>query len=439
MANQHRKRILQIGIVVAVFCHLGGAVAQDRAPQANIIPRTEIQAIQSDMLVEQIGVCVHLSYFNTPYGDFDDIVRPRLLEAGIRYIRDGAVNPGKAGANHLYYQRMRILSGDGIRFSYSVPENFDLGRLNDVYEWSGRGIEFFESGNEPNLSSNPNWADVSRPRQQALYETIRSNPNLSSVAVLGPALAGIGPKPRQLGDVSAFVDYGNWHTYSGGRYPEYPKGGGSLHDFIQEAENVFPGKKLVLTEAGYHSALKTKRGHPPTSDPIIARYMPRLFLWDLKEGIRRTYVYELLSTHVPNDEDQEANFGLLSHDGVSKPSFYAIKNLIHLFADPGPHFAPGPLGLGIEGDIRNLQVMLFQKRSGTYELVIWLGVPAWDNVTRSELPVAPQNVRIQLPSGVSRPKAHRFGDDGSVSIEDMRPNKGAIDLSVSDHLTVLMF
>jgi hypothetical protein len=41
-----------------------------------------------------------------------------------------------------------------------------------------------------------------------------------------------------LGDISAYTDYGNWHTYSCGNYPEAPSGGGTLPFFKQEASFI---------------------------------------------------------------------------------------------------------------------------------------------------------------------------------------------------------
>jgi hypothetical protein len=318
-----------------------------------------------------------------------------------------------------------------------------LSRLDDVYEWSGRAVDFFENANEPNLNGAHanDWIDANRDRQQALYQAVHSNPNLASVAVIGPGLAGGGARVRTLGDISAFVDYGNWHTYSGGQYPEAPRGGGTLDYFKQEANFIYPGKQLVITETGYHSAMKIPPGkHPPTPEPIVARYLPRLILWNLSQDIRRTYIYELLDTHVPNEADQEANFGLLRHDGTPKPSFYAIKHLLDLFSDhPPASFTPGKLAFGVAGDTRSLKTMVFQKSNGRFLLALWLGVPAWNSVLRTDLPADARQIRLALPPASKRVSVHAFSDDGNVSSSVEEVANGELQLSVSDHLTVLEF
>jgi hypothetical protein len=422
------------------------ASGQERAARP---PLTEVQARAAASVLDQTGVCVHLAYLRTPYGEFDTIIRPRLLESGIRNLRDFALTRGaKIGPEAEYQRRLRVLAGDGFRFSLLIGDEYDpkliavdISRLKDVYEWSGRAVDFFENANEPNLNrAHPDWAEVNRDRQRALYEAVHSNPSLASVAVLGPGLAGgVRAGVRTLGDISAFVDYGNWHTYSGGNYPEAPSGGGTLPFFKQEASFVYPGKRLVITETGYHSAMNNAPGkHPPTPEPIIARYLPRLILWNLSQDIRRTYIYELLDTHVPNDADQEANFGLLRHDGTPKPSFYAIKNLLELFADhPPPGFTPSRLAFGVAGDTRNLETMAFQKGNGRFLLAMWLGVPAW--VSRTVMPVDARHISLALPPDIKHVAIHAFTDEGSVEKSEAEVPRGELQLSVSDHLTILEF
>jgi hypothetical protein len=168
--------------------------------------------------------------------------------------------------------------------------------------------------------------------------------------------------------------------------------------------------------------------------------VPRLILWNLSQDIRRTYIYELLDTHVPNEADQEANFGLLRHDGTPKPSFYAIKHLLDLFSDhPPASFTPGKLAFGVAGDTRSLKTMVFQKSNGRFLLAVWLGVPAWNSILRTDLPVDARQIRLALPPASKRVSVHTFSDDGNVSSSEEEVANGELPLSVSDHLTVLEF
>jgi hypothetical protein len=57
---------------------------------------------------------------------------------------------------------------------------------------------------------------------------------------------------------------------------------------------------------------------------------------ELLRGMAKAYKYELLDLKPdPGFTDMERHFGLVRTNGVPKPSFYALKNLLHLLADPG--------------------------------------------------------------------------------------------------------
>ena len=190
---------------------LTAAAAQTSSPGS----AAATQALASDSVVDQIGVDIHLSFFNTPYNKFDTLVRPALAELGVRHVRDGALTAGNSGALNTYYKRLSALAADGIKsslvtFDATTPAYVtDLAKLDDVYNQAGRAVEFFEGSNEPNLKKNPGWANIGRERQKALYQAAHGNPDLSGVAVIGPS--PWGPSAQQLGDISADVDFGNWH------------------------------------------------------------------------------------------------------------------------------------------------------------------------------------------------------------------------------------
>ena len=292
-------KLALLGPLISIFFVLVGSeiVAAQTSPSQ---PSAAIQSQPSDSVVDQIGVDIHLSFFDTPYNKFDSIVRPRLAELGVRHIRDSALTAGNSGALHTYYTRLSALAADGIKsslitFDATSPAYLtDLDRLEEVFNSAGRGVEFFEGTNEPNLKKNPNWANIGRDRQKALYEATHSNPNLSGIAVLGPS--PWGTSAQQLGDISTSVDFGNWHIYSGGQYPE-ATGKASLKDYLEQARGLYSSKPIVATEAGYHSAMNVPaEKHRPTPEKIIARYLPRLILWDLKNSVIRTYLYELIDS-----------------------------------------------------------------------------------------------------------------------------------------------
>jgi hypothetical protein len=75
-----------------------------------------LTAKRADSFVESIGVNTHLDT-SSSYNDFKNLVRPRLLDLGVRYIRDGALTRPGMNADSPYYQRLRELASDGIKFT----------------------------------------------------------------------------------------------------------------------------------------------------------------------------------------------------------------------------------------------------------------------------------------------------------------------------------
>lgn len=402
---------------------------------------TPSPTLPAKAVVDQIGVVIHLSFFDTAYNKFDSIVRPRLLDLGIRHIRDGALTNGNSGTLGTYYKRLSTLAADGIKsclvvFDATTPAYLtDLSKLEQIYDSAGHGVECFEGANEPNLKSNARWAEIGKNRQKELYEAVHSNPRLSHIAVLGPS--PWGESAQRLGDVSAFVDYGNWHTYSGGQNPEWA-GKSGVGDYLAQATGLYRNKRVITTEAGYHSAMNVPpRKHRPTPEDIVARYMPRMILWNLKSGFVRSYIYELIDTHSKGDTDPESNFGLIRPDGSPKPSYFAVKNLIRIFSDSGTVSNLREINWSISSRTSDIKSLLFQKSDGSHLLALWLGVPAWDPDRRERIEVAPVATELTLPASINKAIVSQFSDDGTVSERETPLRNGKLNLTVSDKLTVI--
>ena len=69
--------LLCIGSALAVTLH-------SFSPAAKAEP-----ARSADAFVDFVGVNTHVGYADTTYGDYEGILKPRLLELGVRHIRDG--------------------------------------------------------------------------------------------------------------------------------------------------------------------------------------------------------------------------------------------------------------------------------------------------------------------------------------------------------------
>lgn len=154
-------------------------------------------------------------------------------------------------------------------------------------------------------------------------------------------------------------------------------------------------KKLVATESGYHTAMSWTADHPPVSEAAMARYVPRLFAEYYQAGIPRSWLYEFIDQGT-DQTHREQHFGLLRANGSEKPAYVALKNLITVLKDPGPHFTPGPLSYGLTGQTTNVRHLLLQKRDGRFYLVLWQGVSSYNLSTQQNVTVSSQAVTVQL-------------------------------------------
>ncbi len=373
-----------------------GATTQSDAARLLAAP---VQAQEADAVVESIGVNTHLGYTDTPYNDFE-MVRQRLRELGIRYIRDG-LSQNRPDV----YARMRDLATDGIRLDVIAGEplqRWNIGTIDQqldlIEDELTSSVTSIEGPNEYDLQGDPSWVPVLRDYTQRLWEGVKARPALAGLPVLGPSIVG-REGMALVGDLSPWTDFGNTHTYLSGAMPETP----SIWDGeLTAAARNSAGQPVQVTETGYHNGINGTVGHQPASERAAGIYMPRLFLDDFRRGIARSYSYELLDQRDdPSKTDIEAAFGLLRNDFSKKPAAVAIERLIGLLADRGPRFQPGELAYRVEGAPASTEQLLLQKRGGSFYLVLWNKVSVWDQGTRADVDPANVPVTVELEQPIA--------------------------------------
>jgi hypothetical protein len=395
------RGLLAVFVLGAV---LGSSPAPARAADQPLVPAQSARAFG-----DSIGVNVHLLFEDTAYGRFD-VVRSRLRELGVRYVRDGlcatCVNQverlralAEVGIRaHLIASRLRADEGAML---YELQAN-----LNKIRERLRGAVVSIEAPNEPDQQGVSEWIARTRVFQRELWSRVKGDPALAHLRVVGPAVVHPANRPA-LGDLSAALDQGNMHPYSGGGTP--------LHNLLEErlrAVAISGAKPLVATEAGYHSDLTTTSGHYPASERAIATYIPRLALEGFRGGVVRTFIYELADAwpqggQPPNVPALENSFGLLRGDLTPKPSFLALRNLLRVVhAGSAPVAAPGGLRFGLEGAPPDLRQLLLRSADGSFSLVLWREVSVWDRIARRDL--APAADPFEVVMGEPVALAQRF-------------------------------
>jgi hypothetical protein len=354
--------------------------------------------------VDSVGVNVHMSYFSTPYDNWQE-VRDKLVALGVHHVRDAACVGCTA-------QRQRLLSlassGIGVDFMMGKPGG-TTGSLPDLVSMlSGpmrSAVDTVEGPNEYDTSGDSNWAANLRDYQQQLYGLMKDTPNLASVPVVGPSLVR-STSFAALGDLSGSIDWGNMHPYAGGQVPAV-----NLTFNATSETAVAAAKRAVATEAGYHNALSATSGQPPVSEQTGGEYIPRLVLDMFRAGVPRTYLYELLDEKPDAAGTQpESEFGLLRNDFTEKPAFQNLAALMHLTAPTGT-FDPTDLHLQVDGP-SDLRQLLIQTGPRSYALVLWRDVKVWDQSARQPIEVAPADASVQLGPEVTHAEL-RYLDDAN--------------------------
>jgi hypothetical protein len=148
-------------------------------------------------------------------------------------------------------------------------------------------------------------------------------------------------------------------------------------------------------------------------------------------GIGRSYQYELL------EDPNSPGFGMIDASLNKRPVYHAVQNLIANLADPGPAFAPGRLQYSLQGGDQTLAHILFQKRDGSFWLIMWVERSSYDEINQVPTPVTPQNVTLTLNGRYGATNIGRFDDTGSLTWSGNNPANQAIPLTVSDQLTMV--
>jgi hypothetical protein len=391
----------------------------------------------TEAFLDSIGVCGHFTRTTGVYPEQFDRIMPEIEALGVRHLRDDGLI---AARNSPVFQRLRRIVAAGLRLTIICYDNLHpyvstpLDRLADFYDWSDAGIDIFEGSNEPNLTKDPqNAPRISAEHQAALHAAVRSIPRLSAVRVAAPSYV---LENRALAlDLKDVCDYGNIHPYAGMEHPE-TTGPGALSKSVAASAHIAAGRPVLATEMGYHTSLQTETFHFPVTEGIKARYMPRMLLWCFISGIRRSYIYEMVSSFAADETNPESSFGLLRHDLSRTPAYEAVRALLSLCKAERQTGQEERQIDFLTADPQRLSLHL-ARPDGALLVPVWLGISGWQWPARIENPPAERVATFSVAGQHSHVVAHRFRDDGSVSQQTITQESGQYRLSVSDQLTVL--
>ena len=296
-------------------------------------------------------------------------------------------------------------------------------------------LSAIEGPNEVDVDPNFSWngqtgyaAEVSY--QQALFAAVKADPLLSSLPVYNFTLAGDPNGYNLLGNLSSVATDGNAHIYYPAIYaPTMP-----MRYALGVVAPATLGIPTVITETNYATA-PTLGG---VSNPVQASYVMDLLMDATKQGVGKTFLYELLDdTPDPNFTNLEDHWGLFNADGTPKPSAVALHNLTSILADGGAtatSFTTGKLAYTVTGLPASGDTLLLEKSDGAYDLTVWAEPTLWNATTDTAIAATPRTVDVKLavPANVSM-----FDPlTGTTAIAQYN-NTSDIVVTITDHPVIL--
>lgn len=372
-------------------CFTTGLLANAGFNSASAAPLAK----SADSFVDSIGVGVHLTYGDTPYARFDDLIKPKLQQLGIRHIRDGGHNEPD------YLNKIKALASVGIK-SQLIFQGTPPNEVLEVLKKVPGAVDAVEGPNESDLEQNnfaykgQKFPSGTRNYQKELHYVTKGDPTTKNLPIILPSV-GWGENADKAGLLGDLGDYCNLHSYPA--LANKP-----THDidsyFIPHAKNMCGDKPLMVTETGYHNAVNDPEDGSGISEIAASKYLTRMLLENFNRNIKRTFLYEFIDES--SGSDREASFGLLRYDGSAKPAYTAIKNIISVLKSKQTDFKPVSLDYTLSGNHKSIRSTLLQKSDGTFFLILWQDADSWNSESKKDIAVAALNVKLSLANTATK-------------------------------------
>ncbi len=364
-------------VVLGLALAAAGILAEG-APAATAVGGDD-SAHSAASFVDSVGVVTHFRYADTTYGQVDALLA-KVKALGVHHVRDGLPpdpTPQLIDAFHKlpsYGLKLNLVLGSaGVAGAGGVlPDPATL--LQTAQDDGLRPIvETVETANEWDSTKQGTWLEDLRSFTCRLHDAVKQNPEWADVPVIGPSVARRFRVPLLTG-MTDCQDYVNAHNYANGGPPE------DYLDLLTQSRANAPGKPIIVTETGYHTALNRTQNQQPVTEDVKAQYLLRTLLENYQAGVTRTYVYQLADEREdPTLTEQEAFFGLIRHDLSETPAYQAIQALQTLLADPsdtgGQVRVSDPVTVTPTGATNAptgaVEHLVFTKSDGTEYVVLW--------------------------------------------------------------------
>ena len=314
-------------------------------------------AITADDFLGTLGVNTHIGT-SSAYSDLS------MTEQNLAYLGVGIDRDSTASAGDISVWQ-QVSQATGVKFDFYMPEGasaWDQDALALVPQMAADGIlHSIEGGNEEDDSyaqSNGNSLSWTAQFQQQVYAMGQQEGlpviNMSFGSGWTAANNWEGDYP-DVGDLSAYTNYANAHTYPNvGQTPNEV-----IEDLNSDAQLAAWSSPVITTEIGWQTSL--------FSETQIAQYVVDATFDGIADGDAGMYFYGLY-------DDSSGDWGLFNSDGTPRPAATALHDLTTLLADPGSDagsFTPGSLNYSLSGEQSGDNSILIEKSDGSFWIGLW--------------------------------------------------------------------
>ena len=395
-----------LGATGTAWAALNGGAADAALPRVRPLP--------SHYVFQRMGVNAQPNFAGSEYEHVAQWME-RLNTLGVSYFRGFySENLPVTGQVVRLARRYKIKWGMTVASGIDTPNSEIQRRIAHIARHASDRCLWIEGINEPDWDRRrgrrpPGWEARCLEKQRVIWKAVRSHRSLRRVKVLGPSLRDVSATEadyRHLAErgMLRHFNFAAIHRYPNGTYPD---------QFLAERRAMikrqWPGKKIWITETGYHNAVANTTQQKPVPEYVAAAYAPSALLEAVDRGYHGVLWYELLDEPDPGPKNLvESNFGLLATGDTSgppwrsKPAFNEIRSFLALLKDPGPRYRARRIRLRVRADSRDVRWTVTGKRNGVTHVHVRRATDCWDNNAQRPIAVRKVQVVIRTPGRTRR-------------------------------------
>jgi hypothetical protein len=350
-----------------------------------------VAAISVSAVLNTIGVNTHLDSFNYGYQNLT-VTSAAIKYLGVRNLRDCY--------QHSWDMPLwtQVAAATGAKFDDYMGRGSpaqDTAALAFVPSLASKGLLNFVEGGDENDTAPALAAGNSIAWTASFQKQVYATGHRLGLPVINMSFGAGWTAANnwhgnydKVGDLSAYANYANAHTYPGtGQKPD-----ATIKMLNADARLAAGLRPVITTEIGWDTAIVDAQS--------AARYTLDAVFDGVKNSDVKMYFYALFDESV-------RKYGLMNADGSPKPAGKALHNLTTILADTGAPLS-GSLAYSLSGTKANDNSRLMRKSSGTFVLALWNEIDAAHTVTIT-LPKAAKKITVYDPLVASTAKTVRTG------------------------------